>query len=140
VNLPAERATGDFIRRAIADEIISAVHDIADGGLLVAAAEMALAGKIGLSIDPAFLQQGPTGALFGEDQGRYLVTVTDPDAFRSAAGAAGVTVTLVGTTGGEAIAGEGREEGASFSVELDILRAAHEAFFPELMGGEPTVA
>jgi hypothetical protein len=66
--------------------------------------------------------------------------VTDPDAFGSAAGAAGVTVTLVGTTGGEAIAGGGREEGASFSVELDTLRAAHEAFFPELMGGESTVA
>ena len=73
VDLAAERANGDFVRARIAAGDLSACHDLSDGGLLVALAEMALAGNIGASI--ALPKDVPAhGFCFGEDQGRYLVT------------------------------------------------------------------
>jgi phosphoribosylformylglycinamidine (FGAM) synthase-like enzyme len=45
VDLADEKLNGEFVRQLIADGIaVTAVHDISDGGLLVAVAEMALAG------------------------------------------------------------------------------------------------
>ncbi|MEA3389691.1 phosphoribosylformylglycinamidine synthase subunit PurL [Sphingobium sp. CCH11-B1] len=114
VDLAAERANADLVRTLVANGTASAVHDISDGGLLVAIAEMALAGNIGAETVTAFT---PASA-FGEDQGRYVVT-TAPDA--QVAGAV-----RIGTVGGDAVAG----------VPLADLRAAHEGFFPALMGGE----
>ena len=78
----AERRIGDFVRSLIEDGKVTACHDVSDGGILVAIAEMALSGSIG-----ATLQVPENGApgdnthahawLFGEAQGRYLVTPTD---------------------------------------------------------------
>jgi phosphoribosylformylglycinamidine synthase subunit PurL len=72
VDLGAERAAGRFVRDAKAAGLVSAAHDLSDGGLAVAAAEMALAGGVGVEIfaDAAF---GAAGWFFGEDQGRYLI-------------------------------------------------------------------
>src|SRR5262249_3950517 len=68
-----ERRAGELVRSLIADGTVSAVHDISDGGLLVALAEMALAGNLGAKIEAA--AGIPIHAwCFGEDQGRYLVT------------------------------------------------------------------
>jgi phosphoribosylformylglycinamidine synthase subunit PurL len=53
---------------------VTAVHDLSDGGLLVALAEMAMASGIGAELE-APSQQLPHAFWFGEDQGRYLVTV-----------------------------------------------------------------
>ncbi len=77
VDLKAERWHGEFVRRLIDEELITAAHDISDGGLLCALAEMAMAGNRGATLtiennDPAFW--------FGEDQARYIVTTKDPDA------------------------------------------------------------
>jgi phosphoribosylformylglycinamidine synthase subunit PurL len=74
VDLAAERRHGDFARGLIAAGQATAVHDLSDGGLLVALAEMAMASGIGAELE------APPGQLlhafwFGEDQGRYLVTV-----------------------------------------------------------------
>src|SRR5205085_7117422 len=72
VDLAAERRNGDFVRSLIADGVATAVHDVSDGGLLVALAEMAMAGGIGAELDAA-----PFAAhafWFGEDQARYVVT------------------------------------------------------------------
>src|SRR3546814_675116 len=52
VDLAGERRNGDFVRSLIADGKVSAVHDCADGGLLVAVTEMALAGNIGAILEP----------------------------------------------------------------------------------------
>jgi phosphoribosylformylglycinamidine synthase len=114
VDLAKERANGELVRGLIADGTVTAVHDIADGGLLVAIAEMALAGGMGAHVEGVTSAE----AAFGEDQSRYLVTTP-----------VGVTVagaTKVGVTGGDAVAG----------VPLTVLRAAHEGFFPKLMDGE----
>ena len=68
------RARADRGRRASAR-----VHDISDGGLAVALAEMAIAGGIGATIDAAAVE-GPAHAFFfGEDQGRYVVTAPHSD-------------------------------------------------------------
>ena len=68
VDLERERAHGGFVRAAIAAGRLDTVHDISDGGLGVALAEMAMAGNMGASIDT--LPDGPSHAvLFGEDQG-----------------------------------------------------------------------
>jgi phosphoribosylformylglycinamidine synthase subunit PurL len=141
VDLARERATGDFIRRAIADGLVTAVHDVADGGILVAAAEMALAGDIGLLLEGEWFDGHAAARLFGEDQGRYLVSTRNAEALAEAADAAGVDTAFLGRTGGRALANDDAgENGASFHVPLDELRRTNEAFFPELMGRASAVA
>jgi len=126
VDLAREREAGDFVRRLIAEGKVTAVHDVSDGGLLVAIAEMALAGNIGASLE----QIGDHATAFGEDQGRYVVTSRNAETIQ----AAGIPMHRIGTTGGDSIKGAGR------AVRLDALRAAHESFFPELMGADAAFA
>jgi phosphoribosylformylglycinamidine synthase len=131
VDLAAERANGDFIRARIAAGDISACHDLSDGGLLVALAEMALAGNLGASI--ALPKDIPAhGFCFGEDQGRYLVTVAKPKAesLLAAARGAGVPALILGESGGNALTVDGGN-----TISLSKLRAAHEGFLPALMNG-----
>jgi phosphoribosylformylglycinamidine synthase len=119
VDLAAERAHGEFVRQLIADGKVSAVHDVSDGGLLVALTEMAMASGIGCQVD----QIGDAAAAFGEDQARYVVT----GAAGAALEAAGVAVTRIGTTGGNAV------KGAGFDVPVAELKAANESFFRDWM-------
>ncbi|MEY4269622.1 MAG: phosphoribosylformylglycinamidine synthase subunit PurL, partial [Pseudomonadota bacterium] len=128
VDLDVERRLGGLIRSLIDTRVVSAVHDVSDGGALVAIAEMALAGGIGAALTLPNVAN-PAAILFGEDQGRILVTTRDPAAVTAAANAANLFAAPVGTTGGDAIAGPG------FAVPLTDLRAAHEGFFPALMEG-----
>ena len=128
VDLKAERRNGDFVRGLIEKGAVTAVHDLSDGGLLVAVAEMALAGGIGAEIAP------PDGAvprhawLFGEDQARYLVTAADPAALLKAAQAAGVPAAVIGKTGGSALTIKGERP-----ISLPELRDAHEGWLPRYM-------
>ncbi len=128
VDLAWERQTGDFIRQQIEKGVITACHDISDGGLLVAAAEMALAANIGI----IFLDQDDTLPLhawaFGEDQARYLVTAND-DNFVMAVIGAGLSVESIGKTGGDALV-LGDE-----ALPLADLRTAHEDWLPDYMAG-----
>ena len=103
VDLAAEKRHGDFVRSLIRDGLVTAAHDISDGGLLVALAEMAMASGIGAVLEgpSAF----PAHAFwFGEDQGRYVVTAKNADLIAQRATAAGVTLTRLGATGGKALA------------------------------------
>jgi phosphoribosylformylglycinamidine synthase len=131
VDLAAERRNGDFVRGLIVDGQVSACHDLSDGGLAVALAEMALAGKIGAEIEaPAGPGLPPPHAwLFGEDQARYLVTAPGAEAVLKAAEAAGVPAQRIGATGGDGLTLPG---GAPIS--LAMLRAAHENWLPAYMG------
>jgi phosphoribosylformylglycinamidine synthase len=142
VDLAAEKAAGTLIRQLIREGMVTAVHDAADGGLLVAAAEMALAGGIGIRIEGEYFEGDAAARLFGEDQGRYLIATTDPDALAEAADSAGVEINYFGRTGGDSIEDEDspRDRKTNLRVRLTDLRRAHEGFFPALMSGEPTVA
>ncbi|HYI68547.1 MAG TPA: phosphoribosylformylglycinamidine synthase subunit PurL [Skermanella sp.] len=129
VDLAAEKRNGDFVRDLIGKRAVTACHDLSDGGLLVALAEMAMAGKLGASIDVP-TGTGEAGFLFGEDQGRYVVTTSDADAVVAQAQAAGVSVLRLGTTGGDALKLNGGD-----AISVGGLRTAHEAWLPEYMAG-----
>lgn len=137
VDLAVERRLGTLVRDVIGSGKVTAVHDISDGGALVAIAEMALAGGIGAEIKlPS--ADNPAAVLFGEDQGRMLVTTRSADSVRAIANAAQLFAIEIGTTGGDAIVIRSSKGGASQSVTLAQLCAAHEGFFPKLMGSELT--
>jgi phosphoribosylformylglycinamidine synthase len=134
----------------ISDGLVTAVHDIADGGLAVAVAEMALASGIGAEFNEVFTP-GLTASWFGEDQGRYVVTTNDKARLRRALRnrfyyeEIGVTGCLNRLTGGQDLfwrvsAPNNRAVETGFDVSLDDLRRAHEGFFPRLMGSEPATA
>jgi len=125
VDLAHERAVGDAVRGLIAAGRVTACHDVSDGGLLVALAEMALAGDIGIRIDGV---ADTPAALFGEDQGRYLVTAPESHAAAVLADL-GPLARRIGTTGGDAVTL------ADGSLPLADLRTAHEGFLPGLMAG-----
>jgi phosphoribosylformylglycinamidine synthase len=127
VDLDAERRTGDFVRGLIRGGQVTACHDVSDGGLLVALAEMALAGDQGATVEPPEHTPGHAW-LFGEDQGRYLVTATQAGDILQAAHAAGVPAYAVGRTGGDAL----KVAGGS-SISLSQMRAKHEGWLPAYM-------
>ena len=133
VDLRAERRTGDFVRAAILKGAVSACHDVSDGGMAVALAEMALASGIGAMINEA-QPFGVAESFFGEDQGLYLVTVPDDHLaeFLADAAAADVPADPIGRTIKDRLIFE-LDEGDSH-VSIADLRAAHEGFFPALMG------
>ena len=136
VDLAVEKRAGEAIRELIADGLVSAVHDVSDGGAAVTLAEMALAGGIGLSMTVVEQIPNPAAILFGEDQGRFIVTTTDESAVRAAANAAQLFAVNIGTTGGDAISFDLLSRGGVQSISLATLRTAHEGFFPALMDGE----
>ncbi|MBI0534173.1 phosphoribosylformylglycinamidine synthase subunit PurL [Roseomonas sp. KE2513] len=130
VDLAAERRHGDFVRERILAGAITACHDLADGGLLVALAEMALAANLGLNIERGPEGIPPHAFWFGEDQARYLCATPDAPALLAAAKAVGIPARTIaraaGTTGALALPGHP-------AISLDELRAAHEGTLPALM-------
>ncbi|MFA9201489.1 MAG: phosphoribosylformylglycinamidine synthase subunit PurL, partial [Cypionkella sp.] len=118
VDLADERLYGEIVRRLIAERKVTAVHDIADGGLLVAAAEMALAGGIGARLDPM-----TSAFAFNESQARYLVTVAPGVELDRGE----VPFERIGTTGGDTLTIGGA------AVSLPALREASESFFRDWM-------
>jgi phosphoribosylformylglycinamidine (FGAM) synthase-like enzyme len=140
VDCEHERKAAAFVAHLIDRGIASAVHDVSDGGMLVAVAEMALASNIGATINSTWSKERETAYAFGEDQGRYIVTVELFDApIDEYAEAWGIPVSRLGETGGDHIClGDGAGLHNSCEVSLADLRAAHEGFFPRLMGSELT--
>ena len=139
VDLAAERRTGDFIRSAIEHGHVSACHDVSDGGIAVALAEMALASGIGAMIDKP--QPFPCArAFFGEDQGLYVVTVPDGALieFLNTAHLAGVNVEPLGRTIKGRLIFERPDRDCV--VSLDDLRESHQGFFLKLMGADAALA
>jgi phosphoribosylformylglycinamidine synthase len=98
VDLAAEKANGDFIRANRA--LITACTDLSDGGLALAAFELAEEAGVGVTLD---VEDTPT--LFGEDQARYLIACNfdQAEALMIAAGQTGVTLSMIGKAGGDQI-------------------------------------
>jgi len=154
VDLAAERRHGDFVRDAIRRGEVAACHDCSDGGLLVAVAEMALAGGVGATLlapaeapsaggpddaaaagAPAHAPAGlaPHALWFGEDQARYVLATAHVDALLAHAAVAGVPARRLGRADAKA-ADAGLTLPGGVLISLASLRAAHERFFPEWMG------
>jgi phosphoribosylformylglycinamidine synthase len=128
VDLVAERRNGEFVRAQILSGAIAACHDVSDGGLFVAVAEMALAGGVGVHLARLAPGIDPHAFWFGEDQARYVVAVADAAEFMWEADEADIPVLRLGAAMGERIT----LADGSF-VTLAELRAAHEGFFTAWM-------
>jgi phosphoribosylformylglycinamidine synthase II len=128
VDLHLERRAGDFVRGLIRAGEAAVVHDLSDGGLVAAAAEMALASGVGVVLN-ATSHEHAHFYLFGEDQGRYLVATTDPEALIAGAQAADVHASVAGRAGGDVLA----SAQGLFSLPLAALREAHEGWMPVYM-------
>jgi phosphoribosylformylglycinamidine synthase len=133
VDLIEERENGDFVRGLIADGTATAVHDLSDGGLLVGVAEMAMASGIGAVLGDAPTDIPAHAHWFGEDQARYVVTVTaaQADAVLARAHEAGVLVSRIGSTGGDVLALPGE-----MPLAVNTLRDRFEGWLPAYMAGE----
>ncbi len=132
VDLGVERAVGDFVRTLIKEGALTAAHDVSDGGLLVAIAEMALAGGIGARLYAGPLTMPEHAFWFGEDQARYVVTVRPDwaDALVERAKSADVPVRRIGSTRGDALALPGRRP-----ILLKALTERFEGWLPTYMAG-----
>ena len=131
VDLAAERRHGEFVRALIRDGLVTASHDLSDGGLLVALAEMAMASRIGavLEAPPA----APAHAFwFGEDQARYVVTAKDAEVVAQRAKAAGVPLLRLGATGGRVLAIAGERP-----LPIGDLLSRFEDWLPAYMAASP---
>jgi phosphoribosylformylglycinamidine synthase II len=132
VDLAQERKVGDFVRELIRDGMATAVHDCSSGGLALAIAEMAMASGIGATVN-ALADANPIPVFFGEDQGRYVVTVErgDLDELLEMAEEKGIFAPFIGTTGGATVT-----LGNAKPVAIEQLQKAHESWFPDFMAGE----
>jgi len=127
VDLALERKTGDFVRCLIEAGALTCVHDLSDGGLIGAAADIALASDVGVELDATSAAHAHI-LLFGEDQARYLVAVPDAAPILSAAREAGLKASVVGRARGRDFA-----SGELFRLPLDHLREMHEGWMPNWM-------
>jgi len=132
VDLADEIKAGNLVRSLIREGKAAAVHDVSDGGLLVAVAEMALAGEIGVQLFPYEGKLPPHAAWFGEDQGRYVLEA-DPELAEEIIERArllALPARVVARVGGDTLT---LKDEAPLS--LDDLQAAHEGWLPGYMGG-----
>jgi phosphoribosylformylglycinamidine synthase II len=130
VDLDLERRHGDFVRRLILTGVATACHDLSDGGLALALAEMAMAGNIGCGI--ALPGQQSNAVLFGEDQARYIITCSQNYIAETLDGAEknGIEASHLGTVGGKEL-----KLGANCAISLDELQNRHENWFANYMSG-----
>ncbi len=132
IDLIEERENGDFVRALIRDGTATAAHDLSDGGLAVALAEMAMASGIGAALSEAPADIPAHAYWFGEDQARYLVTVpaAQAQAVLARAQEAGVLAASIGITGGAALALPGERP-----LPLKALGEQFECWLPRYMTG-----
>ncbi len=132
VDLALEKKNGDFVRQSIRGGAVTACHDISDGGLAAALAEMALTSGLGCRID---LPSGaPHVPLFAEDQARYVITCRPEKAggLLGDAKKAGVAAERIGTVepAGLIVLGQA-------SISLDELKRVHDGWFAAFVDAEP---
>jgi phosphoribosylformylglycinamidine synthase subunit PurL len=130
VDLPAERKAGDFVRGLIEAGETKTVHDVSDGGLLVALAEMALAGRRGFRYVRSPVLP-PHASSFGEEQGRYLVAMgaRNVESVLLRARSLDLPARAVAYVEGDAISIEGEDP-----LALSALSEANEGWLPRFMG------
>lgn len=128
VDLMLEKARGDFVRAAIRGDYAHACHDISDGGLAVALAEMAMASGKGANIELS--SEMPHAALFGEDQARYILAVNAEyaDMFAANSEGSGVSFVKLGTVEGDKLI-----IGDYISLSVQEMKQLHESWFPDFM-------
>ena len=130
VDLQAEKANGDFVRSLIEGGKITACHDVSDGGLLVALAEMTYRNGVGADCSSKQIKydQNAINYWFGEDQARYIITAKNSAEILQAAKTAKIPATIIGKTNANELNFAGN------SIKTSELRAINESWLPEYMG------
>lgn len=130
VDLACEKRNGDFVRSAIRNDQVTACHDLSDGGLAIALAEMCIASGKGMEIELGDMYESHALA-FGEDQGRYVLTIAaeNADYFEVNASGAGVPFRRLGAVGGDILVLTGQNA----SISVAEMKAAHEGWFDGYM-------
>ena len=128
VDLEAEKRNGDFVRSLIEQGLVNAVHDVSEGGIACAAAEMALASGVGVFV------RGTTTVdklqhYFGESQGNYLVAMSNESSGKFDYQEDVITWRM-GIFSNE----KHVSLGSGGRLPLSKLRAAHEGWLPDYMG------
>ncbi|MDP2354917.1 MAG: phosphoribosylformylglycinamidine synthase subunit PurL [Beijerinckiaceae bacterium] len=136
VDLAVERRNGDAVRELILSGHVESCHDLSDGGLLIALAEMAMAGGVGARLDAAPAGAPAHGWWFGEDQARYVLSCTHGAAggVLKALEAASVPALRIGVTGGDAL-----KVDSEASISVVELSKAHEGWLPAFMAAPAKV-
>jgi phosphoribosylformylglycinamidine synthase len=153
VDFATERRVGELVLALNQQQLLAACHDISDGGLLVALAEMWLTGAgrdvgtdqpLGIQLNPD-LPASDAGFWFGEDQARYLIATLHPDQVLAAAAEAGVPALLLGQTTAVAAGAAAGDTSGKTAGKLTLpdgqfiaraaLQTAHEAWLPTYMQG-----
>ncbi|WP_416898312.1 MAG: phosphoribosylformylglycinamidine synthase subunit PurL [Minwuia sp.] len=135
VDLTAERRNGDFVRGLIQDGTVAACHDLSDGGLALALADMCIAGDRGATVTLPEPTAEAHAFLFGEDQARYVIAAADAVGVLDRAAAAGVPATEIGESGGAELTVTGL-----FTISVADLRRAHETTLPAWMANSAASA
>ena len=132
VDLEREKLLADVLSAASRDGLVSAAHDLSEGGLIQAVVEAALTGETGCRI---VIPEGqdPFVFLFSESAGRVLVAVprTEESRFQSMCEARGLPLARIG------VADQGTpsiEVQGQFTVSLEDLRSTSEGVLPGLFG------
>jgi phosphoribosylformylglycinamidine synthase len=125
VDVAQERKNGEFVLEANRQGLLKACHDLSDGGLLIALAEMLMGGNVGATLD----MPETAAFLFGENQARYVLATDKPQALEQAAQQAGVPLRKLGITEGNSLHINNQSAGTVAS-----LRAGHESWLPAYMG------
>ena len=122
----------EFVRALIGEGLPTAVHDVSDGGLLVAVAEMALASGIGVRLYGEPMGMAAHAFWFGEDQARYVMTVkrSDAEAIVARCKSADIPVRRIGSTAGNTLTLPGQRP-----LPLTTLAERFEGFLPRYMAG-----
>jgi phosphoribosylformylglycinamidine synthase len=132
VDLVAERALHEAVRRLVRGDLLAVAHDLSDGGLLVALAELSLPprpGQPGVGGGYVVTDSAPA-QLFGEDHGRALVAFAPEAEAAVRAALEGVPMTVLGRSGGVAFCVADADGAPVVQLEVDALRAAWEAPLP----------
>ena len=129
VDLVHEKRDGDVVLAQIKLGTIRACHDVSDGGLAIAVAEMCMASGLGADLEVPD-GSAPVGWLFGEEQGRYVLAVDQGDLERllDTFAASGAIARKIGRMGGDALQVTGLPP-----ISIEELKRAHEAWLPAYM-------
>lgn len=129
IDLSTEKKNGEFVRHLIETGMITTCHDLSDGGLALALAEMVIMSKKGIKAQLTG-QTPPHAELFGEDQARYLIAVNAPELPKviAAGKQSSVDLQIVGKVEGDHLEVENQ-----FKLSVDSLHDAYENWFPNFM-------
>jgi phosphoribosylformylglycinamidine synthase len=143
-DLDAERRLIDALRAAIQTGAVRSAHDVSDGGLAVALAECCIGNQdapLSASVDLSSWDGLPLRALlFGEAQGRVLVSSDRPNEVERVATSHGVPVRVIGRVTPDGSAFTIRVGAREYSGDTQRLASAFHDAIPRLMTRVATAA